>query len=75
QTLREKLSLQNHTLDLDFREAADMKRIPDAYERLFLDAINGDQSLFVGREEIEESWRWCDELIAACSQQNVETKP
>ncbi|MCH1491849.1 MAG: glucose-6-phosphate dehydrogenase, partial [Luminiphilus sp.] len=75
QTLREKLSLQNHTLDLDFREAADMKRIPDAYERLFLDAINGDQSLFVGREEIEESWRWCDELIAACERQHLETKP
>ena len=75
QTLREKFSLQNHTLDLDFREAADMQRIPDAYERLFLDAINGDQSLFVGREEIEESWRWCDELIAACGQQNISSKP
>ena len=75
QTLREKLSLQNHTLDLDFRETTGMNRIPDAYERLFLDAINGDQSLFVGREEIEESWRWCDELINACSQKNIETKP
>ena len=42
---------------------------------LFLDAINGDQSLFVGREEIEESWRWCDELIDACNQKNIETKP
>ncbi len=75
QTLREKLSLQNHTLDLDFRETTGMNRIPDAYERLFLDAINGDQSLFVGREEIEESWRWCDELIEACRQKNIETKP
>ena len=75
QTLREKLSLQNHTLDLDFRETTGMSRIPDAYERLFLDAINGDQSLFVGREEIEESWRWCDELIDACNQKNIETKP
>ena len=75
QTLREKLSLQNHTLDLDFRETTGMNRIPDAYERLFLDAINGDQSLFVGREEIEESWRWCDELIDACNQKNIETKP
>ena len=75
QTLLEKLSLQNHTLDLDFRETTGMNRIPDAYERLFLDAINGDQSLFVGREEIEESWRWCDELIDACNQKNIETKP
>ena len=75
QTLREKLSLQSHVLDFDFRETAETNRIPDAYERLFLDAINGDQSLFVGREEIEEIWRWCDALIAACQAQNVKTKP
>ncbi len=75
QSLRDKLSLQTHTLNLDFRENAESDRIPDAYERLFLDAINGDQSLFVGREEIEESWRWCDSLIAACQSQGVTAKP
>ncbi len=66
QSLKDKLSLQTHTLNFDFRGDADSDRIPDAYERLFLDAINGDPSLFVGREEIEESWRWCDQLIRAC---------
>ncbi len=75
QSLKEKLSLQNHTLNLDFRDGNDGDRIPDAYERLFLDAINGDQSLFVGREEIEESWRWCDGLITACKSQGIDTKP
>ena len=75
QTLKDKLSLQSHTLNLDFREGAESDRIPDAYERLFLDAINGDQSLFVGRDEVEESWRWCDSLIAACNAQNIEAKP
>ena len=71
QSLRDKLSLQTHTLNFDFREDGDIDRIPDAYERLFLDAINGDPSLFVGREEIEESWRWCDRLITACEQCGV----
>ena len=71
QSLRDKLSLQTHTLNFDFREDGDIDRIPDAYERLFLDAINGDPSLFVGREEIEESWRWCDQLISACEQCGV----
>ena len=71
QSLRDKLSLQTHTLNFDFREDGDIDRIPDAYERLFLDAINGDPSLFVGREEIEESWRWCDRLISACEQCDV----
>ena len=70
-SLRDKLSLQTHTLNFDFREDGDIDRIPDAYERLFLDAINGDPSLFVGREEIEESWRWCDRLISACEQCGV----
>jgi glucose-6-phosphate 1-dehydrogenase len=68
QSLKDKLSLQTHTLNFDFREDGDIDRIPDAYERLFLDAINGDPSLFVGREEIEESWRWCD----ACEQAGME---
>ena len=71
QSLRDKLSLQTHTLNFDFREDGEIDRIPDAYERLFLDAINGDPSLFVGREEIEESWRWCDQLIHACEQCGV----
>ena len=30
-------------LNLDFLGSSGMDRIPDAYERLFLDAINGDQ--------------------------------
>ena len=71
QSLRDKLSLQTHTLNFDFREDGEIDRIPDAYERLFLDAINGDPSLFVGRDEIEESWRWCDQLISACEQCGV----
>ena len=75
QSLKDKLSLQPHRLNLHFREGNEGDRIPDAYERLFLDAINGDQSLFVGREEIEESWRWCDELIAASASQGIDTKP
>ena len=68
QSLKDKLSLRTHTLNFDFRGDADIERIPDAYERLILDAINADPSLFVGREEIEESWRWCDGLISAFEQ-------
>lgn len=75
QSLKERMSLQSHLLDLDFREGSDLDRIPDAYERLFLDAIQGDQSLFVGRDEIEESWRWVDQLIEACKEQKVPALP
>jgi glucose-6-phosphate 1-dehydrogenase len=75
QSLKDKMGLVTHNLNLDFLSSSGSNRIPDAYERLFLDAINGDQSLFVGRSEIEESWRWCDTLIKACQVQNIQVKP
>jgi len=33
------------------------------YLRLILDAVRGDQSLFVHREEVEHAWRWVDRII------------
>jgi glucose-6-phosphate 1-dehydrogenase len=39
--------------------------IPDAYERLLMDAIQGDASLFARRDEIEWAWMILDPLIAA----------
>jgi glucose-6-phosphate 1-dehydrogenase len=73
-SLRDKMGLVKQNLNLDFLGSSGMDRIPDAYERLFLDAINGDQSLFVGREEVEESWRWCDGLISAWTKQQLDVK-
>ena len=74
QSLKEKMALVRQNLDLDFLGSSGMDRIPDAYERLLLDVIKGDQSLFVGRDEVEQSWRWCDSLISAWNQQAVELK-
>ncbi len=38
--------------------------LPDAYERLLLDALNGDASLFPRSDSIETSWRLIDPVIA-----------
>jgi len=73
-SLKEKMALLRQNLDLDFLGSSGMQRVPDAYERLLLDVLMGDQSLFVGREEVELSWRWCDSLISAWDQQVVELK-
>ena len=73
-SLKNRMTLARQTLQLDFLNSSSMERIPDAYERLFLDVIRGDQSQFVGREEVEESWRWCDTLIQAWRTQGVEVK-
>lgn len=59
------MALQNRALNLDFAEDGQNVRTPDAYERLMLESMVGDQSLFVRRDEIEASWTWCDKIIQA----------
>jgi glucose-6-phosphate 1-dehydrogenase len=39
--------------------------IPEAYERLLLDALNGDATLFIRSDAIETSWRLIDPIIRA----------
>lgn len=42
-----------------------MVRYPDAYERLLMDVVRGNLSLFMRREEVEAAWRWADGLLQA----------
>jgi glucose-6-phosphate 1-dehydrogenase len=46
-----------------------------AYERLLLDVIHGDATLFVRRDEVEEAWRWVDGVADAWAEARVEPKP
>ncbi len=50
-------------LDLSFQEH--LERAPAPYERLLLDAINGDGTLFPRQEVIEETWRILQPLLDA----------
>ena len=49
-------------LSLDAEFAGARRRI--AYERLLLDLIEGDQTLFVRRDEVEAQWTWIDAIRA-----------
>jgi len=49
-------------LSLDAEYAGTRRRI--AYERLLLDLIEGDQTLFVRRDEVEAQWTWIDAIRA-----------
>ncbi len=49
-------------LSLDHEFAGTRRRI--AYERLLLDLIEGDQTLFVRRDEVEAQWTWTDAIRA-----------
>lgn len=49
----------NLSLDNAFKESR--RRI--AYERLLLEALNNNQTLFVRRDEAEAAWTWIDQII------------
>ena len=46
--------------------------LPDAYERLLLDAVTGDASLFTRSDEIEMAWRFIDPIIDAWESPNAQ---
>lgn len=52
-------------LDMTFAEALgdQVAFMPDAYERLIMDVIRGDQTLFMRGDEVEAAWRWVDPII------------
>ena len=45
--------------------AAAGPQLPDAYERLLLDAIAGRLNLFVRSDEQEQAWRWVGPILDA----------
>jgi len=53
-------------LDMTFAKALgpDGGDPPDAYERLIMDVIRGNQTLFMRGDEVEAAWAWTDPLIA-----------
>ncbi len=51
------MGMQVRSVPLDFRYADFGTPIPDAYERLLLDAMRGDQTLFMRADEVEAAWR------------------
>ncbi len=72
---RQGLRLSQVGLDLDFHEefASARKRI--AYERLYLDAIEGNGTLFVRRDETETAWAWVDAILDGWRSQGLAPRP
>jgi glucose-6-phosphate 1-dehydrogenase len=52
--------------DLTFNYQREFRgALPEAYERLLLDALEGDASLFARADEVEAAWRICDPILSA----------
>ncbi|MEC4725243.1 glucose-6-phosphate dehydrogenase [Shewanella sp. D64] len=73
--LEQKQRLQTTKLDLSFTETFKNERIADAYERLLLEAMLGNQALFVRRDEVEQAWTWVDGIIQSWEESNEKPKP
>ena len=59
--------LKPRDLEFDYKHAYDDRALPESYERLLLDAMQGDASLFMRADEIERAWEIIDPIIAASS--------
>ncbi len=57
--------LRLHTQSLSFRYDEAFEELPEAYETLLVDIVEGDQTLFVRGDEVEESWRLYAPLLQA----------
>ncbi len=64
-------------LDMTFAErlAARGLRMPDAYERLVMDVVRGDQTLFMRGDEVEAAWAWIDPIVARWEEQDDRPHP
>jgi glucose-6-phosphate 1-dehydrogenase len=70
----ENIKLQKTKLDLSFSETFKNSRIFGGYEKLVLEAMRGNPTLFISRAEIEQAWAWIDSIQNAWAATNEEAK-
>ena len=72
---RQGVRLREIPLDIGLANAFSETRRRIAYERLLLDLIEGDPTLFVRRDEVEAQWTWIDRIRAAWAEKAMSPKP
>ncbi len=60
------LNLDVTKLDLTYKQRYNI-HLPDAYERLILDVINGDKRLFIRNDELDAAWALFTPILKVCS--------
>jgi glucose-6-phosphate 1-dehydrogenase len=68
------MRLQHVPLDMSF-EAVFAARNPDAYERLLMDVVRGNQTLFMRRDEVEAAWTWIGPILDAWTASREAPRP
>jgi glucose-6-phosphate 1-dehydrogenase len=68
------LHLRPTGLDISFEEAFG-QRYPDAYERLLMDVVRGNTTLFMRRDEVEAAWDWVEPVLHAWADRPEAPRP
>ncbi|MBI1971308.1 MAG: glucose-6-phosphate dehydrogenase [Candidatus Wildermuthbacteria bacterium] len=63
--------IEEREFSFDYRKAFEKAEFADAYERLLLNCIQGDQTLFVSTEEIMAEWKFIDPVVRTWQQNRV----
>lgn len=71
----EGMRLSPLSLDLSLTEAFRAQRRRIAYERLILDALAGNPTLFVRADEVEAAWTWIDGIAASWAETGLAAEP
>ncbi|MFQ3230848.1 glucose-6-phosphate dehydrogenase [Reinekea sp.] len=61
--LSEGMPVMPVSLNLSMPDRFAEVRVPEAYERLILDVMRGNSTLFVHRDEVEAAWVWADAIL------------
>ena len=71
------MRLREVPLDMTFADALgdEIDDSPDAYERLIMDVIRGNQTLFMRGDEVEAAWAWVDPAISEWEEARDKPKP
>ena len=72
---REGIRLHEVPLDIAIADAFTDAHRRIAYERLLLDLVEGDQTLFVRRDEVEAQWDWIDAIRAMWQAAGLKPRP
>ncbi|MGB3667069.1 MAG: glucose-6-phosphate dehydrogenase [Bermanella sp.] len=67
--------MQVRPMTLSLNNSGQKKRVPDAYERLLADALNGNATLFLREDELMSAWQWADPILEFWQQADQRPEP
>ncbi len=68
------IRLRPAELDISFEKAFSI-RYPDSYERLLMDTVRGNATLFMRRDEVEAAWLWIEPILEAWKSNGERPRP